>query len=180
MSTTSDSVTRASGSSRYDGGWTYASDDDLFSKPNMDRFEKSFHGIDRTTSRPFSHGHPDGVWVLAIIYGLFIVTAGVFVAAQIWQAPHGQVGVGMTIPFFVAVAVFVPPIVLLFQRKSAAVIWISVLALISIGGDVMAISSLLKAHALQVPTIVGLVMALLLQVYPAFYAFGLKKDSLLS
>ena len=35
---------------------------------DMDRFDKNFHDSDPETGRPFSYGHPDGVWIICLAF----------------------------------------------------------------------------------------------------------------
>ena len=41
----------------------------------MNRFDPNFNDTDQITQRPFSAGHPDGVWIVAIVLGIPIVAA---------------------------------------------------------------------------------------------------------
>lgn len=41
----------------------------------MDRFDGNFNDVDPITGRPFSGGHPDGVWMIIIFYSLLVIVA---------------------------------------------------------------------------------------------------------
>jgi hypothetical protein len=41
----------------------------------MNRFDPDFNDADPVTHRPFSGGHPDGVWIIASVLGVPIVAA---------------------------------------------------------------------------------------------------------
>jgi hypothetical protein len=41
----------------------------------MNRFDRDFNDTDPITHRPFSDGHPDGVWIIVILLGIPLFAA---------------------------------------------------------------------------------------------------------
>lgn len=41
----------------------------------MNRFDRDFNDTDPITRRPFSDGHPDGVWIIVILLGIPLFAA---------------------------------------------------------------------------------------------------------
>ncbi len=144
----------------------------------MDRFDKNFHDVDTETSRPFSAGHPDGVWVASILYGLPIIALSIgllitFLMTLFSGSPGWQLVVGMVIGLVGSLALFSPIVTLLFKRSNKALpysLFLTVLfACVCIG------SYFSQPDQVLVPVIL-----LLIQLFGAYYFWGLKKDRLLS
>jgi MFS family permease len=99
----------------------------------MNRFDRDFNDTDPITHRPFSGGHPDGVWIIVILLGipLFAAMAGALITAIMLVFTRSMAGLGSFLGAIAAVVglsiVFVPPIVLLFRRSRHAITRISVL-----------------------------------------------------
>ena len=96
----------------------------------MNRFDPNFNDTDPVTHRPFSGGHPDGVWIVAIVLGVPIVAAalGVLVAiVMLFFTPLGKALLGVLGALVITVVtslIFVPPILLLFRRSRHAITWL--------------------------------------------------------
>src|SRR5436190_10261780 len=78
------------------------------------------------SGRAFSGGHPDGVWIIAIILGIPLVAAALGAVAAIVMLFIGQfaMAAGILVGGAINVAVFLPPIRLLFRRSAHALTWI--------------------------------------------------------
>ena len=96
----------------------------------MNRFDPNFNDTDPITQRSFSGGHPDGVWIVAIVLGVPIVAAalGVIVSiAMLFFTPLGKALLGVLGALVITVVlclIFVPPILLLFRRSRHALTWL--------------------------------------------------------
>ncbi|MDQ2868713.1 MAG: hypothetical protein M3R59_09940 [Verrucomicrobiota bacterium] len=96
----------------------------------MNRFDPSFNDTDPITQRPFSGGHPDGVWIIAICLGVPIVVAalGVIVCvALLFFTPLRQALLsllGAVAATVLISLIFIPPIALLFRRSRHALTWL--------------------------------------------------------
>src|SRR5690242_19028951 len=92
----------------------------------MDRFDPNFNDTDPVTGRPFSGGHPDGVWMMAILLGIpvFAAALGVLVAAVMLVMGKLIPAVGILFAAALAAILYMPPIVMLFRRSRQALNWI--------------------------------------------------------
>ena len=144
----------------------------------MDRFDKSFNDIDPVTSRPFSSGHPDGIWLISIIYSLpiaipiaviiFGILFGLIFSGVSWSLVGGMVGA-----LFVYSLFFMPIIILMFRRSVKAIYYaLFLFALLCVG--------LLATYIFAPESIIALIAAVILQGYICCYLYGLKKDLLLN
>jgi len=143
----------------------------------MDRFDKLFHDVDRVTRRPFSWGHPDGVWIIAIIYSMSVIATGGSAILTMLMAK--QFLLSALVPFFVTSVLFVPPMILLFRRSKAAVNWMLVLAIGYVAAGVAIGTNLQRQGQFEATAFVGILAAVLMQGYFAYYAYNLKDDALL-
>lgn len=145
----------------------------------MDRFDKAFNEIDTQTARPFTAGHPDGVWFSSIVYGMPIVLALVLCIGILIAGVFFMDGIKWPL-FFSAVGgviilsvVLVPIIFLLFRRSRQAFSYAFILSLLFLVVTI--------AVYFVNPAVFALPLALLLlQLCALYYCWGLKKDGLLS
>jgi uncharacterized membrane protein YhaH (DUF805 family) len=95
----------------------------------VNRFDPDFNDVDPMSGRAFSGGHPDGVWIIAIILGIPLVAAVLGAVAAIVMLFFGQfaMAAGLLVGGAINFAVFLPPIRLLFRRSARALTWIIVL-----------------------------------------------------
>jgi len=143
----------------------------------MDRFDKDFHNVDPETSRPFSSGHPDGVWLISIIYSLpFFIPITVIIIAIFLGLIFGGISWSLVGSMAIAVIVnsllFLPAIILMFRRSAKAIYYTLFLLLLSYIG-------LLAVYFLKPDVIIAGIVAIVLQAYICYYLYGLKKDLLL-
>lgn len=139
----------------------------------MNRFDKNFNNVDPETSRPFSSGHPDGAWIIAIIYGFVLFFALVAALYGIYQSIFGEnINLMPLISALVVYGLLLPPIFLLFKRSKKALTWCGGLLVIFL---VALISTFFSNKEAALPLLV-LVCA---QSYICFYILGLIKDKLL-
>ena len=83
----------------------------------MDKFDRQFNDVDIQTGRPFSGGHPDGVWMISILYALSIVVC----AGGFWFSfLQDPIALPLSLLCFVIVVVHGSVIVFLFRRSSIA------------------------------------------------------------
>ena len=150
----------------------------------MNRFDSTFNDTDPLTQRPFSGGHPDGVWMIAILLGIPIVLAvlGVFASAVMLFFTKLTTGLitllGVVVATVVMTLVFAPPIWLLFRRSRHALTWI--LGLLALFAFLLIASFTLPAESplrsqLQFAGAIGS----LLFGYFSYYLFGLRRQELL-
>ena len=127
----------------------------------MDRFDRSFNEIDPKTGKPFSSGHPDGVWIITILYSLLsiglIVSAIIALLSYVGSAPEtrsAQVLLGVLGPLL-GVVIMVGVMYFMFRRSnkafivnlimSGALATMVVMTLTS-GGDVLMLLFIFGAH----------------------------------
>jgi uncharacterized membrane protein YhaH (DUF805 family) len=137
----------------------------------MNRFDKTFHGIDHTSGRPFSAGHPDGVWVIAIVYSLLVIVP-LLMAALMRSLDPLKPALGASL-------VFLPPVLLLFLRKKLASIWLTIVAILCIAGAIAGGLKMQREGQLTLIPLLGLAAVAGGQAYIAFYAYRLKRDAVL-
>lgn len=146
----------------------------------MNRFDPDFNDIDPATQRAFSGDHPDGVWLIAIIFGLPVVMAALAAVAAAFMLVSGKFTTALGI--FVAVAVvtflYAPPILFLFRRSIRALTW--VLGLLGLDLVMLAITfGLPLENPARAPLqMFGLVGAVLHGIF-AYYLNRLRRQKLL-
>ena len=143
----------------------------------MNRLDPSFHEVDPQTARPFSHGQPDGVWIIGILYSL-ITTVAVLFSIGTLIAQKGANLVALA-PGVGALVLLVAPVVMLFMREKFAVIWLVGLAILVATVLVLAIVRMHQADHYDIGQIVLLSLIPGLQLYAAIYSLLLKADDLL-
>ena len=154
-------------------------------QPNQRRFNPDFNETDPVTHRPFSGGHPDGVWIIAIILAIPIAIALLgdlgAVIMMIFAKNFLTAGINVLVAFTVTVVVallLVPPIVLMFRRSRRCITWITgfaaVFALIFVIGFFSSEEISLK-KLLEVGGAIGTVIFGIF----GYYLFGLKRQELL-
>jgi hypothetical protein len=138
--------------------------------------DKNFHGSDPKTSRPFSSGHPDGVWMIAIVFCLLMAVpiVGLVVSIGMMFFGAGSINIIFTAMGATAVAIFLffPAILLLFQR-SGKVFYVFVFYSVILS---LAVFFLYFFEKKLFPIAVGLI---LLQARANYYVFRLKQDRLI-
>jgi hypothetical protein len=146
----------------------------------MNRFDESFNDVDPKSGRPFSSGHPDGVWIIAIVYTLPVLATVVSALLSVVFPQKEGPGFGAIIPAVGTSLLLVPPLLLLFRRSRFAAYWMGVLALIAWGTSAALLMGLRsEQHWSPIPLIASTIVAVV-QLYIASFTFRLKKDALLS
>lgn len=147
----------------------------------MNRFDKSFNNVDPVTGRPFSSGHPDGVWIIGIFYLLVLTAAaGAAVVGVLTSVFSNQPYSPQTlVPLLVMSCLCLPPIILLMKRSASAVIWMVGLALFFALMAVAAGIYLDRSNQLSGAAVAGLLIAVSAQAYAAYYTYELKQEALL-
>jgi hypothetical protein len=140
----------------------------------MDRFKEDFNNVDPITGRPFSSGHPDGVWIISIIYSLVIIASigsFIFGTIQLFSNPEGALG--GVVSGVINVGVYGSIILFLFKRSIIAA-YINWFATVLIG--VATTISFINIVELKF----YLLAAFAVHLYIVFYINGLAKDGLLN
>jgi hypothetical protein len=157
----------------------------LRSVTGMNRFDPEFNDTDPVTHRPFSGGHPDGVWIIAIVLGIPVVIAALGDLAAVLMLFFAKsflaAMLNLIIPL-VATAViallFVPPTSLMFRRSRHSLNWmlglVGLTAVVAIAATSMPDGTPMKAP-LQVSGLIGSVVFASF----AYYLFRLKREELL-
>ncbi|WP_062059738.1 hypothetical protein [Cellvibrio sp. OA-2007] len=139
----------------------------------MNRFDKSFNGSDPITARPFSSGHPDGAWIISIVYGFILFSSSVGFFIGLYKSITGDsIQAPLIIGSLVSWLLFAPPIKLIFMRSAKALFWC--LAVLGIFVLALVISLFTNADSI-IPT----ALATIVQAYICFYLYGLLKDELI-
>lgn len=139
----------------------------------MSRFSENFNDIDPASGRPFSFGHPDGVWVIAILYSIIlIISVGLFIAGLFKLILSQSFEVGFFLAACINFGLFLPPILFLFRRSDKAIGFS--LAIFFIFFAATAISSTSADTKFYIP-----LFLVCIQGYICYYMYGLKKDGLL-
>ncbi len=145
----------------------------------MNRFDDSFSGIDHSTGRPFSWGHPDGVWLIATLYSLPVMASVARVLLTLLFSEGGVASLSVMLPLIITTVMFVPPIVLLFARSMLAFVWTVLLALLYL---IVGIGYAVKLNHDGELGIVALLMigaVVFGQAFIAVYTYRMKRDALL-
>jgi phosphoglycerol transferase MdoB-like AlkP superfamily enzyme len=146
----------------------------------LDRFDPNFNDIDPESGRPFSSGHPDGVWILCIVLlvGSLIGTGLSIMDIQTSIKNSIVPIVGITYLLTVVIG-YIPPIFMLFKRKAFAVkwflgllVWTTYLATVVFLADVLSPEAFEKELAITTIRLTAV-------AYIAYYVYGLKRDNLL-
>ena len=148
----------------------------------MDRFDKSFsRRLDPMTGRPFSSGHPDGVWIIYILYLLPLFFAFLAAAVGVVMTLMGKpLNPSLLAPLVVAGILFVPALVLFARRSSAAVVWMSGVTVFFATLAVAGLVYLSRSGTLSGAAMAGILGLVLMQAYGAYYAYGLSRDKILT
>jgi len=148
---------------------------------HMHRFDEQFNDIDPATSRPFSGGHPDGVWVIAILYTVFALAgAGFGVIHTIGDLKAGVFPVLGLANLALAFGGYVPVVIFIFRRSAKAVVWMVGLLICVCIGSVTVLLSGTDFQGAYLATVIGVAVAVAFQGYITYYVYSLKQDSLLS
>ena len=146
----------------------------------MHRFDKQFSEVGPVTSRPFSWGHPDGVWIIAIFYMLFALAGAIFGFVLIVQdVKSGSFPVLGAANLVLVFAGYVPAVVFLFRRSAKAVVWLTGLFIWIFAAGVMALLGGIPTQGSYFAVVIGVAIAVLSQGYITYYAYSLRKDRLL-
>lgn len=139
----------------------------------MKRFDADFNDVDPITSRPFSWGHPDGVWIIGIIYTLISLASFVAVIAGVFKLfSPGWLGLMLLMGGSAALFLFLSTVILLFKRSEQSLY--PAIAILVLFAGVFVIASFLDLKS----SLVALA-ALGVQSSICYYIYGLKKDELL-
>jgi hypothetical protein len=140
----------------------------------MDRFSVEFNDVDPVTGRPFSAGHPDGVWMMSIIYLLGILSSGGVAIFGIYKITSGSTeGYAILLAALLNALILVIPIYFLFKRSQKAIYAIAFIAFFMVLSVAL---SLLSGGANKYGFLIGACV----QVYFYIYVVGLKEDGLLT
>jgi hypothetical protein len=149
--------------------------------PAMDRFDKSFNNVDPATGRPFSRGHPDGVWIIFILYVLPLFFAFVAAVVGIVMKFYGKpFNPGLVMPLLVTGVLFGPALVLFAKRSSAAYIWMVGVTVFFAALAVAGVAYLSRSGTLTGVAMAAIFGVVLIQGYGAYYAYGLSRDKILT
>lgn len=139
----------------------------------MSRFDENFNNVDPESSRPFSGGHPDGTWVISIIYGLILLLSWIAILVGIFSSLFGdKINLFPVVAGAFGIAVFLPVIILLFKRSVKALF--SCLFIL-----VLALSGVISSYLYNPSLLYGLLAVTLAQGCICLYVYGLKRDNLL-
>lgn len=140
----------------------------------MNRFDENFNDIDPITSRPFSWGHPDGVWIIAIIYTLIVLVSFVSVVVGIYRLfSYGLSHAFILLSGCVSLFLFSSALIFLFRRSNRA--FYSAVTIL-----IFCVINYLAAGPLgDFKLSMGSLVVLCAQSYICYYIYGLKKDNLL-
>jgi hypothetical protein len=139
----------------------------------MNRFDEDFNEIDPITARPFSSGHPDGVWIVSFIYSFILLFAFLGILMGLFKlVTGGGFDVASILSGVIGFVLFLPPIILLFRRSAKVLIIAFITLFLLLLGTGM--SYLFAPESVVIPLICASV-----QGYICFYLLGLKKDNLL-
>jgi hypothetical protein len=136
----------------------------------MNRFDADFNDVDPITSRPFSWGHPDGVWIIGIIYTLISLTSFVAVIAGVFKLfSPGWLGLALLVGGGVGLFLFLSAVILLFKRSQQS--FYPAIAILALSAGIFAIVSFVDFKSS-----LAALAALGVQSYICYYIYGLKKD----
>lgn len=137
------------------------------------KFDKSFNDVDSVTSRPFSHGHPDGIWVASILYGLPLVgcVVGILVTIVLFFV-KGTFNPAAIVGLIVCGILFFTLITLMFKRSQKSIYMALFFAFLSVCAATF-------VHGQQPEAFYSLVGVSIANLYLVYYLFGLKADGLL-
>ena len=139
----------------------------------MNRFDKNFNGSDPETARPFSGGHPDGAWMISIVYGYILFFSVIGFIVGMYKSVTGEsIQWAMIIGPIISWILFVPPIKFIFARSANALFWCLGLLVIFTCAFIGTLFSNPGGAAM-----LGVIA--LIQAYICFYLYTLLKDKLL-
>lgn len=138
----------------------------------MSRFDSNFNNVDPESSRPFSGGHPDGAWMISIIYGMVLLFSFFGMIVGIISIFGDKPNVFLVIACAFSFTVFLPPIIFLFKRSIKALFYCLFIL-------VLGLSGVISSYFYNPSLLYGLLAFVLVQSYISFYVYGLKKDQLL-
>lgn len=145
----------------------------------MNRFDESFNGIDPESGRPFSFGHPDGVWMVAVIYLLLFLVTIIRAALTLMLSSGASPSVELIAPILVTGALYLPPLLLLSRRSPAAAWWMWALALIYLSSGIAVALQQFEAGQRSIVPYLVITAVVASQFYIAVYTQLLKRDRLL-
>lgn len=139
----------------------------------MDKFDKNFHNVDPATGRPFSSGHPDGVWIISIIYAIIALASLGTVAFGLIQFMSNQDNAAASIVAgTINLAIYGSIIFFLFRRSTIA---LSINYIVTIVLGLLAIASFYN----NIEAKFLLLAIFMSHVYITHYMYGLVNDKLL-
>jgi phosphoglycerol transferase MdoB-like AlkP superfamily enzyme len=146
----------------------------------VNRFSPDFNDVDPESGRPFSWGHPDGVWMLCIVLLFGAIIGSGLSIADIQTSIKSSIPpiVGTTYLLTVVIG-YIPPIFMLLKRKTFAVKWfLGLLVWTTFLATVVLFADILSPEAFQTE-IITTTARLTIVSYIAYYVYGLKRDNLL-
>ncbi len=139
----------------------------------MNRFDKNFNDVDPETSRPFSGGHPDGAWIIAILYSYILFVALLSALFDIYQSIFGgKIQLVSVVSTIFAYGLLLPLVILLFKRSRKAITWCGFLFAASL-------FALVLTYIFDGGAVTYWLAVSAVQGYIFFYVYGLSKDKLL-
>lgn len=139
----------------------------------MNKFDINFNNVDPETSRPFSGGHPDGAWVISIIYGLILLFSFAKIIAGVPALLSGNsLAATQVYGGLISYAFLLPTIIFLFKRSEKA-LTTSLIIL------VLLLSAFISSYFYNPALLQATLAVCLAQGFICFYIYGLKKDALL-
>jgi hypothetical protein len=147
----------------------------------MNRYDPDFHDIDPVTHRPFSGGHPDGVWLIAIVLALSALALDGLATVELRKSSDDPSFQSSAIfGGVVAIVVLVPSIFLLFARKKLAAVLVGVAALIACYWAATSFLDAYQGDRLTIPVILGVTTVAGVAIAIGLYALGLVRQKLLT
>lgn len=139
----------------------------------MDRFDTDFNDIDPITSRPFSWGHPDGVWIITIVYTLVSLASLAAVVVGIYKLfSPGFLGLALLVGGGVALFLLLWTVISLLKRSERSLY--PAIAILALYVSVFVIECFMDLKlSLAALAFVGV------QSCICYYIYGLKRDDLL-
>lgn len=139
----------------------------------MNIFDSNFHGLEPKKSRPFSYGHPDGVWMISIVYFFAMLLAVGGVLMGLINLIKGDVSaLGLIAASLVAFTLHFLSVRFLFLRSEKALLpLLAILVIVILGAAV--------SYVVNPAGIVPVLIVLAIQLFICYYVNGLRKEKLL-
>lgn len=141
---------------------------------NADIFDKNFHGVDPKTHRPFSAGHPDGVWIISIIYCILSIGCLGSIVFEVYNLIFSvKFNIQLLVLACLVLAALASSVFFLFKRRVKAIF-----VMFGLFGIITLL--LFSSWMLSLEVVWLLAVLLMFQLIVIGYSFGLRKDKLLT